>query len=246
MSGAAPRNSGEDDGVDVLAGEYVLGLLDAEAARAVELRARTNTDLAAAIARWQSQFDPLSDVPAPVAPSDALWRRIETGIRPAPQMAPNAMPAPVVMQARPRPGAWRATALASMALAAGLAAFIVWSGRVAPAPAPWPRAVALLSAPGSASAALRAQITGEGTITVVPLQHLGVAADQRLGFWAWPASEKAPVLLGMMPAQGGQMRFPYPPREGTPIMVTLEKAGTAPITKPGPTLYLGLLVANRA
>jgi anti-sigma-K factor RskA len=240
MSGAVFRGDGEDDGVDVLAGEYVLGLLDAEAARAVELRAGHNADLAAAIARWQTQFDPLSDVPAPAAPSDALWQRIETGIR-----TPQAPAAPSIMHVpQTRPTAWRAVALASMALAAGLAAFIVWSGRLAPAPVTWPRAEALLSVPGSATASLRAQITSAGTMTVVPLQHLTVAADHRLGFWAWPATEKAPVLLGLMSPDGGQMRFPYAAKEGTPVMVTLEKSGTAPLSTPGPTLYLGLLVAN--
>jgi anti-sigma-K factor RskA len=246
MSGAGTPGSGDgEQTLDVLAGEYVLGLLDAAAARTVEGRARHDAALAAAIAHWQSRFDPLADLAAPAAPSHALWSRIAADLVPAPAAA-----APVLTLHKPpaapmpRPSAWRGAALASMALAAGLAAFIVWSRLSGTPAAPFPLAVALLAAPGSAAATLRAQVTAAGTITVVPLQHLQVAAGHRLGFWAWPATEKQPVLLGMMPASGGQMRFPYPAREGTPVMVTLE--GDAPPAHPGPTLYLGLLVAGPA
>jgi anti-sigma-K factor RskA len=231
MSGAAPE---EGTGWDVLAGEYVLGLLDADAARSVEQRALGEPALAAAITMWQDRLDPLSDIVPQAAPSDLLWQRIANDVR---------QPAPPPQASR---GAgWRAAAIAFMGIAAGLAAFILWSAASRQTVAPWPRAVALLSAPGSAIATLRAQVTGAGTITVVPLRHLDVAQGKQLGFWAWPSSEKAPVLLGMIAPDGGQLRFPYPPREGTPVMVTLEPAG-APQKAPGPTLYLGLLIAGPA
>lgn len=226
MSGA------EGSGWDVLAGEYVLGLLDDSGAASVQLRARTEPALAAAIAAWESRLDPLADLAAPVAPSDMLWRRIQADLRPA--QAP----------ASPKTTPWRNLALASMALAAGLVAFVLWSAANRSAVVPWPRAVALLAAPGSASATLRAQVTSAGTITVVPLRHLEVTAGHQLGFWAWPASEKAPVLLGMISPDGGQLHFPFPPREGTPVMVTLEPQGATGHAAPGPTLYLGLLVAS--
>jgi hypothetical protein len=89
-------------------------------------------------------------------------------------------------------------------------------------------------------------VTQAGTITVVPLQRLDVPANHRLGFWAWPATEKAPILLGMIAPDGGQLRFPFAAKDGTPVMVTLEPDAAPPGGKPGPTLYLGLLVANGA
>ncbi len=257
MSGPPPRDEPEANGMDVLAGEYVLGLLDAEAARLVEQRARQDPAMAAAIAQWQDRFDPLADLAAPAIAGEATWERIAASLpaahmapaNPAPSAAPrvpapsNDTPADIARLATVRPSPWRAVALASMALAACLAA-LLYLGRRATPVAPWPRAISLLSTPGSATAALRAQVTANGTITVVPLEHLTVAADRRLGFWAWPATEKAPVLLGLISPDGGQMPFPFPPREGTPVMVTLEKPGTAPGSPPGPTLYLGLLVAE--
>jgi anti-sigma-K factor RskA len=232
MSGAAPEEA--PNGWDILAGEYVLGLLDTEAALSVEQRARAEPALAAAIARWQNNLDPLADLAPPVPPSDLLWHRIEADIRKPAEPPP------------PAPSAWRGIALASLALAAGLAAFIVWTTTSRQTVVPWPRAVALLAAPGSPAASLRAQVTSAGTITVVPLRHLDAEAGRQLGFWAWPASEKAPVLLGMISPQGGQLRFPYPAREGTPVMVTSEPEGAASHATPGPTLFLGLLVANPA
>jgi anti-sigma-K factor RskA len=257
MSGPTPRDDDAATGVDVLAGEYVLGLLDAEAARLVEHRARQDPAMAAAIAQWQDRFDPLADLAAPAIAGEATWERIAASlhaahmapVNPAPSAAPrvpappNDTPADIARLATVRPSPWRALALASMALAACLAAWLYLGQRAAPV-APWPRAIALLSTPGSATASLRAQVTATGTITVVPLEHLTVAADRRLGFWAWPATEKAPVLLGLISPDGGQVRFPFPPREGTPVMVTLEKPGSPPGSPPGPTLYLGLLVAE--
>ncbi len=247
MPGEGP---GDGEGtVEVLAGEYVLGLLDEAAARMVEERAQREPGMAAAIAAWQARFDPLADLPVPLTPSEALWPRIAAGLHTA--GAPHRAPLPSLPRAeapvlRPavRPGPWRAIALASLALAAGLAAFIIWSKPDRAPAAPWPLATALLSVPGSAAASLRAQVTGAGSITVVPLQHLVVPAGHQLGFWAWPASEKAPVLLGMIAPQGGQLQFPFAAKDGTPVMVTLEPAGAWQASKPGPTLYLGLLVAN--
>jgi len=66
-----------------------------------------------------------------------------------------------------------------------------------------------------------------------------------MAFWAWPREERAPVLLGAVGADGGVRPFPYPPHEGTPVMITSEPAGTSPPTPPGPTLYAELLIASR-
>jgi anti-sigma-K factor RskA len=255
MTGAAPgpgeRDGNEVSALDVLAGEYVLGLLDDDAARAIEWRALTDPVIAAAIVQWQCRLDPLSDLPAPLAPSAAVWSRIAASLAPAHGREQAQLPVIAGGQtapppAAPRPSPWRGIAYASMAIAACLAAIIIWGSNHLPEAAPFPRAVALLSAPGSATAALRAQVTSHGTITVVPLRHLEASSGHQLGFWVWPASEKAPVLLGMIPVQGGQLRFPFAPKDGTPVMVTLENSGGPAGPAPGPTLYLGLLVAGPA
>lgn len=243
MSGAGEQDGGDDKAV--LAGEYVLGLLTPEAARALERAAETDAVLAAAIAAWRDRMDPLTAVPPPLAPSDLLWARIERDLPLALAVSPPPAPAFAAHLAEPAAPrgarAWRAVALASMAAAAALAAILVWpQARQVEGPAPWARAVALLSAPGEARAELRAQVTAAGTITVVPLHAITVAPGEKLGFWAWPADQPKPVLLGMIPPAGGQLVFPFQAQDGTPVMVTREPA-TGPGATPGPTLYLGLL-----
>jgi anti-sigma-K factor RskA len=256
MSGTppTPHQAGDNEaGWDVIAGEYVLGLLDDAAAAALRERARTTPALAAAITAWEQRLDPLADLATPVPPSDTLWPRIARDIRPATAETPRGQKPPAQEPLKAVPPAltaprtaapWRGIALATMAVAAGLAIFILQSPPAAP-PAPWSQAASLLTAPGGVAPALRAQVTSAGTITVVPLKHLAVNAGEALGFWAWPATEKAPVFLGMIAPDGGQLRFPFPAREGTPVMVTLEHAGATRVTTPGPTLYLGLLVARQ-
>jgi len=233
--------SGEGmEGNAVLAGEYVLGLLDAEAARAVERLAATDADMAAAIALWRAKLEPLTDLPAPAPPSDALWSRIEADLPRA------STPQVITTAAAPPPAAansnlWRPLALASLAVAAGLAV-LIWRDSQSPH-APWASAVAMLAAPGEVQAGLRAQVTPSGIITVVPLQLVHAAAGEKLGFWAWPKGQPAPVLLGLIRPDGGQLRYPYKVQDGTPVMVTREPP-TGPGATPGPTLFIGLLATT--
>jgi anti-sigma-K factor RskA len=228
-----------NDDKDTLAGEYVLGLLGEAEAAAVARDAETDSELARAIAFWQGRLDPLADALPPVPPTRQLWARISADMEPvsARQAAASARP-----PARP---AWRGTAIASLLLAACLAAFIGWSRLVAPVPSPAFKAEALLAPPGSFVASVRVQVVASGEMVMVPLQKLVVAEGRQMDLWAWPREEKAPVLLGSVRADGGARPFPYPPREGTPVMITDEKSGSGLPAAPGPTLYAGLLTISR-
>jgi anti-sigma-K factor RskA len=224
------------DEKDMLAGEYVLGLLGAAAAAAVALEAETDSELASAIAFWQARLDPLADSLAPVPPTRQLWARIAADMEPA---------SAAVSRRKPARQAWRSTAIASLLLAACLAVVIGWQRLGAPAPGPAFKAEALLAAPGSFVASARVQVVSSGAMVLVPLQKLVVPEGRQMDLWAWPREEKAPVLLGRVRADGGATPFPYPPREGTPVMITDEKAGMGVPTTPGPTLYAGLLTISR-
>ena len=65
----------EEDDIDGLAGEYVLGSLDAAERRQVDVRLQTDASLAAAIAAWERDLAPLSDQGQGVTPPDACARR---------------------------------------------------------------------------------------------------------------------------------------------------------------------------
>ena len=80
MSGTGPEIPEE---LHILAGEYVLGALDAAEMRAVRGRARTDAALAAAIAAWERRLAPLAGVVAPQAPPPALWDRLDALAPPA-------------------------------------------------------------------------------------------------------------------------------------------------------------------
>lgn len=66
------------DGLDELAGEYVLGTLSGARRRDVEARLPHDAALRAAVGRWEERLLPLTDLVAPVEPSPGLWPRIET------------------------------------------------------------------------------------------------------------------------------------------------------------------------
>ena len=51
----------EEDDIDGLAGEYVLGSLDATERRLVDARRRTDASLDAAIVAWERRLGPLND-----------------------------------------------------------------------------------------------------------------------------------------------------------------------------------------
>ena len=60
----------EEDDIDGLAGEYVLGSLDAAERRQVDVRLQTDASLAAAIAAWERDLAPLSDQGQGVTPPE--------------------------------------------------------------------------------------------------------------------------------------------------------------------------------
>ncbi|WP_181108769.1 anti-sigma factor [Xanthomonas arboricola] len=61
---------------DVLAGEYVLGLLSADERLAAEQRVATDGQFAQAVTQWQEHLAPLLDEIAAVTPPGQVWARI--------------------------------------------------------------------------------------------------------------------------------------------------------------------------
>src|SRR5262249_58453557 len=65
---------------NLVAAEYVLGVLGAAERREVERRLAQEPALASEVAFWDERFTGLTDMVAPVAPPEATWSRIETAI----------------------------------------------------------------------------------------------------------------------------------------------------------------------
>jgi anti-sigma-K factor RskA len=123
----------EDEDIDGLAAEYVLGSLDPAERRQVDARRQTDAALAAAIAAWERRLGPLSDRGRDVSPPahvlDGILSRI-SGTGQVVRFAGQAEEAP----GRRKFGRRWALAAAAGALAACLALAVVWLNYPQPAP----------------------------------------------------------------------------------------------------------------
>ncbi|WP_419896050.1 anti-sigma factor [Roseomonas sp. USHLN139] len=219
----APRTPEE---TEALAGEYVLGTLEAGAARAVA--ADPDPALRAAIARWEARLAPLFSLAPPAAPPAGLWQRIEGSLAPA----------VVVPLPRGRSWLWPAWAAGASAVAAGLALFL-WRQ-----PAPPPQLMTVLLSRQDQPAWL-VQAEG-GSLRLAALNPQPAPEGRVLQLWALPQGATAPVSLGLIPPSGAVSIAPgrVAPGPGMLIEITLEPPGGSPNPRPsGPILFIGRLTA---
>jgi len=217
-----------------LAAEYVLGTLELEESRAARLRLETDAVFAAEVGFWETRLMPLALLAPAVAPPAGLWARIEDSTGGADRRdGQRAVETP--------PGAndnrlvwWRAGTFAGLAVAAGLAAFIVLRP---PSPPP---ILAVLTPYSTQTPVLLAVAGPNGAITLRPTGAISVPTDRDLELWALAAGAKAPAPLGVIPPAGKTV--PPGVAEGTMLLVSLEPKGGSPTGQPtGPVLYAGTL-----
>jgi anti-sigma factor RsiW len=118
----------EEDDIDGLAAEYVLGSLDAGERRQVDARRATDRALADAVAAWERRLGPLADRVPGIDPPSGLFDGILSRIS---QEAARAGGRTVAALPRASGRRWRMTVGAG-ALAACLALAIVWVGFLEP------------------------------------------------------------------------------------------------------------------
>ncbi len=68
------------DADDVLAAEFVLGLLSPETMSALDSRVQRDQGFAALVERWRKQLAPLDTLVDPVSPPDDLFERIDQAV----------------------------------------------------------------------------------------------------------------------------------------------------------------------
>ncbi len=219
-----------------LAGEYVLGTLDARQSRMIEAALPAHPDLAAMVAAWEDRLAPLNLLAPPEAPPEGLWERIEAEI--GPMSAPRA--------ARPRfLRLWQGWAIGASLAAAALAGIAFLP------PVPASRMMTVLVSSGTQTA-WTAEVDRQGGIQLAALSapsgaRLDTAPpDGRvLQLWALPPGAKAPTSLGLVPRGAGVVKIQTPavkPVAGMLIEISLEPPGGAPGALPtGPVLFIGRL-----
>lgn len=225
------------DDVDILAGEFALGLTPPEDAAALERRMRDDRTFALAVARWRERLLELDLVAEPLPPSPALWSRIEARLADAPEPEPVR---PSFLERLWRDLTfWRgiglAGAAASVALALTLGTQQVERNRT-------PVVIAVLLGPDSTPGAV-VEVFADNSAFVAPIADVQVPSDRALQVWTLPDPAGGPVSIGLLPANRRARLEPAalpPPKARQLYEITLEPASGSPTGRPtGPILFKG-------
>ena len=250
------------DLLDRLAASHALGTLRGGARRRFETLAREQAPVRAAALVWQSRLAGLTELQSPVAPSPAVWIRIENLLRA--EQAQRAMQAARARGATTAPtsgGWWRGLALwrglsAAGALATVMAVVVAvnvkdqWGAEVRSLQArlqavPEVKYVAVL-ADDQANASML--VTFDPKSNKLTLQRVGSyqeAADRSLQLWALPP-KGGPRSLGVL---GGDkvLRLTAAEndvREVPMLAISVEPKGGVPSEggPTGPVVFKGVLI----
>ena len=234
------------DDLEALAGEYVLGSLEAAQRQAVERRLAHDTPLRSAVDAWEARLHPLTALAPAVEPPPALWHRIEQsleqGIEPATPKSVRAAPATRGWQAW-----WASLALWRGLAAAGFAAALLLALRPTPPESELTaQFVVVLVAPGGQAPGWVVQVKTPRDLTLTPLARTATPDDKALQFWTKADGWSAPVSLGLVRA-GEPLRLRL---ENLPALqpnqlfeITLEPAAGSPTGRPtGPIQFIGRAV----
>lgn len=133
---------------DILAGEYVLGVLDDEALRQARRRLVRDPAFARLVDDWATRLQPLNDELAETPSPAHVWPRIRTGLGWASVEAPRD-------GAAPKLAFWRGAAAAGFSMAAALAVVALVRPDASPVQAPTP-APRVAEGPAPAAGGLQA------------------------------------------------------------------------------------------
>jgi len=229
------QSKGDRSRDEVLAGEYVLGVLGGTERQKVEARLRHDRPFAAMVKRWEENLTQFNDDYAEVAAPDHLLSGIEDRL-----FASPASVAAVKDSLWNSLILWRGLSFASIA-ALGLFVGFDYAERIRPKPQ-----VALTAdlAGENQAIALHARYDGNsGRLAVTPVAAGG--ADQKsLELWL-VEGQGTPISLGVLPQTGqGELDVPQDLRQrltqGVVLAVSLEPFGGSPTGKAtGPVVALG-------
>lgn len=235
-----PENKRSDRSRDeVLAGEYVLGVLPLPERLRVEHRLRDDKAFQLIVARWQENLAGFNaDYAATETPPAWVYSGIEKRLfSPAAEGGPARLIWNSLMF-------WRGLTLVS---AAAAILFAANAAGLFQGPATPPPAVATLGAEGSSISLVTLFDRASGKLTITPVAA-GTAKAKSLELWLIEGN-KAPVPLGVLPDTGdGQIVIPPDMRnrlkEGVTLAVSLEPFGGSPTGKPtGPVVASGKIGA---
>lgn len=227
----------DGDEIETLAGEYVLGTLDADERRAAEARVMADPDFRAAVADWERRLQPLADAIPELSPPAAAFGRIMAAIDAAPATIPAGGNVVALRRSVRR---WQITTVLMGAAAAVLAAVVVLDRT---APARQSQFVAVLTAEGAKPAFVATVDTGKGTISV---RRVASEAPPDKSYELWSIEPNAaPKSLGLVEQASLSRALPVAPTGKATLAISLEPKGGSPTGAPtGPVVFSGALVGT--
>ncbi len=215
---------------NLLAAEYVLGVLPHAERQTFAQRLEREPDLQRRVTMWEQHFDPLVDEYVPVAAPPSVWHAIENRLFPAQVKA-----------------SWWNNLLLWRSLAGGALTAALLFGAV------------LVNQPATREGDLVAQVAGESDVKLVALYDPANAtlrlnrtagtAQQGRAFELWLiAGQDAPVSLGVLPADNTQrILVPEALRaklQNAVLAISDEPMGGSPTGRPtGAVLATGALTS---
>ena len=220
------------DEIDALAGEYILGTLDAEERRAAEARIASDAEFSTAVAAWQTRLQPLADAAAPIEPPDGVLDRVLARID-----IEKGAPAANVIELRRSVRRWRMTTAIVGSAAAALAGFLVLDLATPPSE----EFVAVLTSEGAAPKFVATVNVAEGTLSIRQVGQEAAPADKSYELWAIEPGQ-APESLGLIDEASLSRTIVQAPADLT-LAISLEPPGGSPSGSPtGPVVFSGTLV----
>jgi anti-sigma-K factor RskA len=209
-----------EGGDPIVAGEYVLGVLDASERSAVAQRIEREPAFASEVAFWDERLGGFADEVKSVAPPEAAWSRIEAAIA-----APSAAPALGALWQNLF--FWRIVGLGASGLATACLIALAYLGTVAA-----PERAPLLATLGQQGGqpGFVAAIGSGGSLVIVPASLL-TANQKSMELWLIPTGTQArPRSLGLI-APSQPVRITVPPNlvpfvtPDASLAVSLEEPG---------------------
>lgn len=225
----------DNDDVEALAAEYVLGTLDPAERLTVEARLAADPALRAAVGAWAARLQPLADS-APVSPAppqhvfDGISARIDAPV----DLVSSAVN---LVALRSTVRRWRALTGLATAAALVLAVFVaVDRGRP-----PETEYVAMLTPDGGAPSFVITVDTRANTMSIRRVAGTGPETGRSYELWA-VEPEQAPQSLGVVDTVSLTRPLPYAP-DGLVFAISDEPEGGSPTgTATGGIIFSGPLV----
>ncbi len=230
------NTAADDHELNELAGEYVLGTLDADLRAEVQQRLPFEPALRAAVDHWEQRLHPLTALAKPQQPSRLLWTRIERSL------GLNTPAQPAATAWWNLLAVWRGLSLAGLTASLLLAGLLVTRAVSVDSPT----YMVVLVAPQSNAPGWVVQASNPSEIQLIPLGVAEVPADKALEFWTKAEGWQGPVSLGLV-KPGERLHIPVdklPPLQDNQLFeLTLEQKSGSPIGKPtGPIQFIGRAV----